>query len=424
MPVQREMVVVCSVEAAGYEVVKVGCGVLVTLTLRQCSALLPAAVLVCIQVHGRLYQMVSSRQQPSIQFKHYSSAISTWIDIETATKLTSVSLRSVQTDSQQADVVSALTALPDLEQLTWRHVYCGQQRRLSDSSLLQQATRLTYLDLKNFRTAALQHLSSLTKLQHLSIGHADRWAAAGCPGLQELKALTSLKLDTEKDIPASTSQLTALQQLEVANASPSAINGLQVLTALTQLKVRRKPYGGAGATRSLRLQLTGLQHLELGINGRQEDVPLSVVASCKQLRVLSLLNCSLTGPGSLVASTTLQHLELNRCRVAARPATWRRVFPGPGQLPHLTSLQLPGIHALEVSDVERIVAACGSSLQKLHIDTLQGTFVPVLAGLPALTSLELSYHGMSYETYGFLKQLTGVKEVTVKSNSQRETWSN
>jgi len=43
---------------------------------------------------------------------------SVWDDLAAATKLTSVTLMYVKTTSQQADVVSALTALPDLEQLT------------------------------------------------------------------------------------------------------------------------------------------------------------------------------------------------------------------------------------------------------------------------------------------------------------------
>jgi len=42
---------------------------------------------------------------------------SVWHGIAAATKLTSVMLEGLKTISQQADVVSALTALPDLEQL-------------------------------------------------------------------------------------------------------------------------------------------------------------------------------------------------------------------------------------------------------------------------------------------------------------------
>jgi len=48
-----------------------------------------------------------------------SIASRAWGDIASATNLTSISLGIVDAASQQADVVSALTALPNLEQLTW-----------------------------------------------------------------------------------------------------------------------------------------------------------------------------------------------------------------------------------------------------------------------------------------------------------------
>jgi len=158
-----------------------------------------------------------------------SIAGKTWGHIASATKLTSLSLSYVQTASQRADVVAALTALPNLEQLTWCEVCCSVsigQNHLSDSSLLQQVTRLTSLNLQYVTAAALQHLDSLTKLQHLSISDAGDWAAAGCPGLQELKALTSLKLlsYSQSDLPASISQLTALRQMDAAQHPQHSIS--------------------------------------------------------------------------------------------------------------------------------------------------------------------------------------------------------
>jgi len=127
-----------------------------------------------------------------------------WSDLAAATKLTSVSLEMVQTASQQADVVSALTALPDLEQLTWSRVICGQQWGLTDSLLLQRLTKLTALNLGCVDAAeALEHLGLLTRLQNLSLAAECGWAAAACPGLLELKALTRLDLlNTAVDISA------------------------------------------------------------------------------------------------------------------------------------------------------------------------------------------------------------------------------
>jgi len=291
----------------------------------------------------------------------------TWSDISSATKLTSISLSYVQTASQQADVVAALTALPNLEQLTWCCVYCSNELWLPDSSLLQQMTWLTSLELHAVTAAALQHLGSLTKLQHLSIGNADGWVAAGCPGLQELKALTSLKLSDWDlvDLPTSTSQLTALRQLEVRRATPTALNGLHVLTNLTQLCVWQ--FTGL-SPESPPLKLPGLQHLQLAVG--RGVLPMAFLASCTSLRVLKLWGVQLTGPGSLVASTMLQHLELDCCRItaadgAAGPAPWQQICPGPGQLPHLTSLQLFGKPStLQQADIEGVAACCTAAASK------------------------------------------------------------
>jgi len=354
-----------------------------------------------------------------------SIASRTWGDIAAATKLTSISLDSVQTASQQADVVAALTALPNLEQLTWCSVQCSDsdsRQNLSDSSLLQQITRLTSLDLQWITAAALQHLGSLTKLQHLSISVTGEWHAAGCPGLQELTALTSLKLDRKylgwRDLPAVVSQLTALQQLDVATATHTALNQLQVLTGLTQLCV--------GVTTGLSpqlppLKLPALQHLEVS-GDKYGYMPMSFLASCTRLQFLNLHGYNFEGPGSLLASTMLQHLELVSCSVfeldiAADAVPWQqdfrqRVFPGPGQLPHLTYLQLwPDVPAtVQQADINSMVERC-SNLQVLGLDTLRDSFAPALARLPGLTSLRLS--GGSAHDCRALAQLTGLRQLTV-----------
>jgi len=337
-----------------------------------------------------------------------------WSDIAAATKLTSVSLVGAYTAAGQAAVVSALTALPDLQQLTWRHVWCSGDGRLSDSLLLKQATQLTALCLVCVSREALEHLGSLTKLQDLNIRVADEWAAAGCPGLQELKALTRLCLSSRAllELPASISQLTALQQLNAPKATATALNRLQALTGLTQLMV-------AALTgllpESPPLQLTGLKHLEL--RGRDCFMPISYLARCTQLHVLGLDTVSVTGPGSLVASTSLEHLKLCSCRFnaadgAADAILWQQVFQGPGRLPHLTSLQLNGVlPALQQADIERLVVTC-SNLQVLHLDTIQASFAPAMAQLSALTSLHL-HQCVTDEQCGVLAQLTGLRELRV-----------
>jgi len=379
------------------------------LQLHACYNAALAALPCCAKLHDLLLQ------GKFVQIRYgLSIASRTWGDIASATKLTSVSLKFVQTASQQADVVAALTALPNLEQLTWHQVCCSNEYKLSDSLLLQQMTQLTSLKLHYATADALQHLGSLTKLQHLSISDADDWAIAGCPGLQELTALTSLKLACKdlNDLPVSIRQLTALRQLEVCRATPSALDQLQVLTGLAQLCVRDMT---GLSPESPPLKLQGLQHLEL-LSDSDPIMPMSYLASCTQLQHLKLGHLHPKGPGSLVASTMLQHLELECCIMiaadgAADPAPWQQVFPGPGQLRHLTSLQLfeeqPALHQ---ADIEGVVACC-SNLRVLGLVTFPSSFAPALARLPGLTSLQL--HLANDVECSAIAQLTGLRQLTV-----------
>jgi len=314
--------------------------------------------------------------------------------------------------------VSALTALPNLEQLTWSWVDCSEEHWLFNSLLLQCTTRLTSLELQCVTAGALQHLGSLSKLQHLNIGYGHDWAAAGCPELQELKALTSLKLAElgllRSDLPASVSQLGALQQLDVPHtATLTALNQLQVLTRLAQLRVGRMR---GTWPQSPPLQLPGLQHMEL-LDGDQATMPMSFLASCTRLLFLKLNRFQFNGPGSVLASTMLQRLELS-CDItaadgAADPASWQQVFPGPGRLPHLTYLQLwPKEPAVQQADIEHLEECC-SSLQVLRLGTLQDSCAPALARLTCLTSVYLGR--ASDQLCSALVQLTGLRQLAVLS---------
>jgi len=373
-----------------------------------------------LQLHNcRFRDVLTALPCPQLQDLLLRGTISidsrVWSDIAAATKLTSVSLARVQTASQQADVVSALTALPDLEQLSWSCVKCGPQGSLSDSKLLQKLTKLTALFLHDVKAAAaLEHLGLLTRLQDLSLSVAADLAAARCPGLQELKALTWLKLgDGFDDIPAGVSQLTALQQLEVPIASPTELNKLSVLTGLTHLCVQ---YLVGLSPESPPLQLSGLQQLDV-FEG-DGTLPMSVLANCTQLQVLKLNRINL-GPGSLVASSMLQHLELCYCEVsaadgAAEPVSWQQVFPGPGRLPQVTSLELQCLD-LQHADMECVVACC-SSLQVLLLDTIPDIFPSALTCLSGLTCLILGHP--CGQQCSSLAQLTGLRELRVYNASQ------
>jgi len=342
---------------------------------------------------------------------------SMWSDIAAATKLTSVSLESLDTASQQADVVSALTALPDLEQLTWSGVKCGRQWELSDSMLLHALTKLTALQLRSVTAAALEHLGLLTRLQDLSLSATADWAAAGCPGLQELKALTRLKLvETLSYIPPGFNQLTALKELDVTCATPTALSMLSALTGLARVRVQDLQ----GLTReSPTLQLPGLQCLQVehGWNG---TMPVSYLVGCTQLQVLELANINLT-PGNLVASSMLQHLQLQRCTFSAADeaadlASWQPVFPGPGQLPHLTSLKISCLEPIRLqrlrhADMECVVACC-SSLQVLHLGPLPDYAISPLTRLSGLSSLTL--WNATDQQCSSLAQLTGLRELRLQ----------
>jgi len=270
-------------------------------------------------------------------------------DIAAATNLTSVMMDNVQTPFTQAAVVSALIALPALKQLTWRRVQCSDKIGLVDDRLIHRLTRLTSLELFRVSAAALQHLGSLSQLQHLSVStsYAGKWVAAGCPGLEQLKALTSLELLPDKTdsrvegaILTSMCQLTALQLLHVFRVTSTGLNSLHVLTGLTQLRVMAVGDMFLGGPPLL---LPGLQHLEL--SGWHHRLPASCLASCTELQVLKLKGPgAIEGVSNLVASTMLQHLQLEYCSLwfdtgngAEDPDPWQQVFPGPGrQLPYLT----------------------------------------------------------------------------------------
>jgi len=250
-------------------------------------------------------------------------------------------------------------------------------------------------------------------LQDISLGVIDDWAAAGCPGLKELKALTRLKLlENFYDIPPTISQLTALQQLEFFTATPTALNKLSALTGLTRLCVG---YLEDLSLNSPPLQLPVLQHLEL-LPGMNNTMPISYLAPCTQLRVLALRESNFSGPGSLVASSMLQHLELEDCSVsapdeAAGPVSWQQVFPGPGRLPYLTSLKLRELESdLQHADLEWVVAYC-SSLQNMHLDIWPTVITSALTSLSGLTSLTLQT--ASDQQCSTLAQLTGLRELRI-----------
>jgi len=126
---------------------------------------------------------------------------------------------------------------------------------------------------------------------------------------------------------------------------------------------------------------------------------------------------SISGPGSLVASTVLEQLILGGCNIivadgVAGPFSWQRVLPGPGRLPHLTELHLHSLQpGLQQSDMEHVVACC-SSLQVLALSTMSHSFAPALAQLSGLTSLHLGT--AADEQCAAVAQLTGLRDIRLR----------
>jgi len=179
------------------------------------------------------------------------------------------------------------------------------------------------------------------------------------------------------------------------------------------------------------LQPPCLHHRELFNIRDDHDVcftmPMSFLAVCTQLQSLKLQGYDVDDegpgrrprlPGSLVASTILQHLEIVGCSIiaadgAADSVSWQKVFPGPGQLPHLTYLKLwHEERVLEQADIEAMVACC-SNLKALCCNTLPSGFGPALARLPGLTTLQL--HRANDEQCSAMVQSTGLRQLLVRS---------
>jgi len=362
--------------------------------------------------------------------KHVAIGCGAWSDIAAATQLTSVSLSWIDTPFQP-EAASALTALPHLKQLSWRSLHSGVKENLQTdlcdvSALLQHQTQLTKLELQGVTAEALQHLGSLSKLQHLSIKRASvtaeihptapqEWDEGSLPDLPVLSALTSLEWDCSEDIPGSLYQLTALRRLKVCEATATALDGLQVMPGLSHLCVRNiYDLPEPSATPPAPWQLPALQHLELTTRGLNV-FNMALLACCTQLQDISLQCMGLGGSVSMLGSSSiLQRLGLWNCHPHA--ATWREFFlQGSAQLPQLTMLQLQVQGSIMMRDAVvrpadlEFVAACCPGLKELALAHAAGA--PELTQLPHLTCLHL--HAIHPKQCNSLAQLTGLRKLRI-----------
>jgi len=309
-----------------------------------------------------------------------------WEGISRATQLKTVSLFNLQTAGLPQEVMAVLEALPNLQHLAWRTVKHRSAWHNPAVTSIQGLTKLTGLELKPVTADALEQLSAFTKLRQLSLDDVPyTWGAAGCPGLQQLTALTSLHLGKDLDgynvIPLVIVRLTAVQHLSVPQASYLHVWELHALVGLTSLCVADVVAWDYPLSP---LQLTALQRLKLGVNLRSEhtNLQMSCLSECTRLQELSLAGLVLKNfwgdPECVLGLTALQH-----------------------------SIYTPGLKA---ADVKRLVACC-SSLRNLQLGVEFNVSLSALSGLSHLTHLTVDHLHEAYTSS--VAQLTGLRQLLV-----------
>jgi hypothetical protein len=268
------------------------------------------------------------------------------------TALTRLCLQDVRLLGQNpSQHLTALARLPDLQHLHMDvQVDAGPPVRpvlTLDVLQLLQLLPLTYLHLNidTSRTVpyreslpegvsrvltpeAAQHISSLTRLQHLGIFTSRSWR--GNPEKVPLLGHASQLLQL--------TQLTCLGLGAVLNCQLPALSGL---IGLQRLELR----GCNGVNWTPLEGLSKLQHLQLvGDYCRDEASTRQLLSLLQQKSELTHLHTHLAHYASIpaaayaaiMANPKLQHLDL--CNSAFSEEVWQHVFASPGHLPHLTSL--------------------------------------------------------------------------------------
>jgi hypothetical protein len=289
--------------------------------------------------------------------------------LSTSTQLTLLELAQVTVQGPQ-DSLAALAALPKLQHLALQAVKMhspdthtgGRPLLRLPGAALQALTALTALRVSSgpsLAQDALQHLSCLTKLQHLVLHNAlsSPLNPSTAPGFSVLTALTTCSLYE-------------------GSVDPSV---LLSCTRLVELRLRHlNQHNGAVASGARLLQLLSalpsLQYLEVA-NSRfswpQED-PEAFSA--------------------FTSSSALQHLQLEDCCLP--PSIWQSAFPPGRQLSQLQKLlaldgrgdrpaDSDGVlrgACLSAADISSIVSCC-NGLQQMAV-----TLRPAVS-LSALTTL-------------------------------------
>lgn len=199
--------------------------------------------------------------------------------VYTLSNLTELSITNAPI-SQQA--LAQIAALPELQKLTLRN--CG----LSSISPLDQAKKLTYLDLSNNTIRTLTAITYMKNLQYLNLQHN---AVTSLTALSELEQLTDLNVSN--NVLTTLAPVSQLRNLIALEANTNKLTELGNLGNLSQLK-----------------------YLSLGYN---ELTDVSVLAACVNLEQLDISNNQLTNIEVLSSLTNMLYFDFSYNQVEVLP---------------------------------------------------------------------------------------------------------
>jgi len=340
----------------------------------------------------------------------------------TCTGLTRLILKSCRVDIPNASTSAGGNTLVQLSALSsLQHLGLGAVRVTGaflefPSSLLTQLVQLTYLQLVERHeglTAALQHLSTVSGLQHLEL---LGWAAApgieyqpstpaALTGLQHLKHQTALRLHRVPwaidlhSMPAVTSlpALRVLQLQDITSVDPAVLAGVSQLQELELMCVR--PWDAEGSAALLAAMGHQQQLTRLELRANTSWCPPSAEAF-----------------SALTVSSRLQHLQLVNFGIPA--CAWQQMFPPGRCLRELCRLGVVFVNQQETqqlspADLQAMVSCC-PALVDLHLGPQLA--VSTAAPLQQLTGLtHLSMCAPFQDSAPSIAQLTGLQQLMLAS---------
>jgi hypothetical protein len=128
---------------------------------------------------------------------------------------------------------------------------------------------------------------------------------------------------------------------------------------------------------------------------------------------------------ALTASSKLQHLNVNYCRLPR--GAWQHMFPAGRQLPHLQSLAIAGVTEAEggesaaAPEGTRLVSCC-PGLRSLNMQYLRCSteLLSPLQRLSWLHVLQLGSYMAGWEGMEAVSQLTGLQKLTLRASGAAE----